>query len=115
MSNALPRLKLLRFQDVPEYTIPERHSGSQDSCDILILWWAMFFCALLRFILVSFPDTPQGYNPCMVSCASPQRSCSQVMTLLAPINSPRFLEAMVRGCLWIESAHSLAGDAVSWA
>ena len=43
LSNALPRSKLLRFQDVPEYTVPESHSGSQDSCDIINLWWAMFF------------------------------------------------------------------------
>ena len=42
LSNALPRSKLLRFQDVPEYTVPESHSGSQNSCDVKI-WWAVFF------------------------------------------------------------------------
>ena len=73
------------------------------------------FRALLRFILVSFSDTPQAYSPCIVSCASQQRSCSLVMTLFAGINCPRSQEAIVRGCSWMESAHSLAGDAVSWA
>ena len=44
LSNALPRSKLLRFQDVPEYSVPESHSGSQDSCDAIISGVLWFFC-----------------------------------------------------------------------
>ena len=35
-SHALPRSKMLRFQDVPEYTVPESHgSGSRDHCSVI--------------------------------------------------------------------------------
>ena len=44
LSNALPRSKLLRFQDVPEYTVPESHSGSQDSCEVTVPDGPCFSC-----------------------------------------------------------------------
>ena len=44
LSNALPRSKLLRFQDVPEYIVPESYSGSQDSCDVIVPGGPYFSC-----------------------------------------------------------------------
>ena len=44
LSNALPRSKLLMFQDVPEYTVPESHSDSQNSCDVIISGGLCFLC-----------------------------------------------------------------------
>lgn len=44
LSNALSRSKLLRFQDVPEYTLPESHSGFQDSCDVIVPGGPCFSC-----------------------------------------------------------------------
>ena len=113
LSNALPRSKLLRFQDVPEYTVPESHSGPQDSCDITVPGGPSLSCTAQvqsgHFLICSTRIQS------MVSCASPQRSCSQVMKLSAAINCPKFQEAMISGCSWIEFALILAGDSVSWA
>ena len=71
MSNALPRSKLLRFQDVPEYTVPESHSDSQNSCDVIISGGLCFLCTAQihsgQFLRYSIRIQSMHGEPCTAS------------------------------------------------
>ena len=104
MSNALPMSKLLRFQDVSEYTAPESHSGSQDSCDVIVPGGPWFSCTAQvhsgQFLRHS--TSIQSMNGEL--CISSEELLSGYDTL-GRYKCPRSQEAMARGGSWIEEAH----------
>ena len=71
LSNALPRSKLLRFQDVPECTVPKSHSGSQDSCVVIVPGLPCFSCTAQvhsgQFLRYSIRIQSMHGEPCTAS------------------------------------------------